>query len=209
MLADIGEHNLRALLKHFVDARAEWWAYTDGDARSGGPCAGTVAARLHPDLDSDPVAAFWADELMVARVKRVGFALEKGSKSEQARAPEIQRSLGLPPDDAHAALMKHLMTAGKRRKKQATKELEKALGAGLDIYLRDLDTLETALETITAIQTDQRIWALNRHGLLLGHALLAAYQDAKVAAGRDRFCRRRMAGLPPACEARNTRRRWR
>ena len=129
------------------------------------------------------MAAFWADELMVARVKRVGFALEKGSKSERDRAPEILLSLGLPPDDAHAALMKHLMTAGKRRKKQATRELEKALGAGLDIYLRELDTLETALETITAIQTDQRIWALNRHGLLLGHALLAAYQDAKSQQG--------------------------
>ena len=42
---------------------------------------------LHPDLDSDPVAAFWADDLMVARVKRVGFALEKGGKSERDRAP--------------------------------------------------------------------------------------------------------------------------
>ena len=135
------------------------------------------------DLDSDPVAAFWADELMVARVKRVGFALEKGGKSERDRAPEIQRSLSLAPDAAHAALMKHLMTAGKRRKKQATKELEKALGAELDTYLRDLDTLETALETITAIQTDIRIWALNRHGLLLGHALLGGYQDAKAQQG--------------------------
>ncbi|HEY9145305.1 MAG TPA: UvrD-helicase domain-containing protein, partial [Thiobacillus sp.] len=183
LLADIGEHNLRALLKHFVDARAEWWAYTDGQPDPVAYALDQLRPGLHPDLDSDPVAAFWADELMVARVKRVGFALEKGSKSELARAPEIQRSLGLPPDDAHAALMKHLMTAGKRRKKQATKELEKALGAGLDAYLRDLDTLETALEAITAIQTDQRIWTLNRHGLLLGHALLAAYQDAKAQQG--------------------------
>jgi ATP-dependent helicase/nuclease subunit A len=138
---------------------------------------------LHHDLDSDPVAAFWADELMAARVKRVGLALEKGGKSERDRAPEIQRSLDLSPDDAHAALMKHLMTAGKRRKKQATRELEKALGAELGAYLRDLDTLEAALESIAAIQADQRIWALNRHGLLLGHALLAAYQDAKAQQG--------------------------
>jgi ATP-dependent helicase/nuclease subunit A len=183
LLGDIGEHNLRALLQHFLDARAEWWAYTEQAADPVAHALDALRPGLHPDLDSDPVADFWADELMLARVKRVGFALEKGGKSEQARAPEIQHSLGLPPDEAHAALMKHLMTAGQRRKKQATKELEKALGAGLDAYLRDLDTLETELEKITAIQTDQRIWALNRHGLLLGHALLAAYQDAKAQQG--------------------------
>jgi len=79
--------------------------------------------------------------------------------------------------------MTRLMTAGQRRKKQATKELEKALGSELDVYLRDLDALETALEPLAAVQTDIRIWALNRHGLLLGHALLAGYQDAKAQQG--------------------------
>lgn len=183
LLADIGEHNLRALLRHFLDARAEWWAYTEQASDPVAHALDALRPGLHANLDSDPVADFWADDLMLARVKRVGYALEKGGKSEQARAPEILRCLGLPPGDAHAALMKYLMTAGQRRKKQATKELEKALGAGLDAYLRDLDTLETALEKIAAIQTDQRIWTLNRHGLLLGHALLAAYQDAKAQQG--------------------------
>ncbi|MDP2265622.1 MAG: UvrD-helicase domain-containing protein, partial [Thiobacillus sp.] len=183
LLTELGEHSLRALLTHFVQARAEWWAYTDGQPDPVAFALAQLRPGLAKDLDTDPVAAFWADDLMTARVKRVGFALEKGGKSEQARAPEIQRSLSLPPDDAHAALMKYLMTAGQRRKKQATKELEKALGAELDTYLRDLDTLETALETITAIQTDIRIWQLNRHGLLLGHALVQGYQDAKAQQG--------------------------
>ncbi len=183
LLTELGEHSLRALLAHFVQARAEWWAYTDGQPDPVAFALAQLRPGLVEDLDTDPVAAFWTDELMTARVKRVGFALEKGGKSEQARAPEIQRSLSLAPDDAHAALMKYLMTAGQRRKKQATKELEKALGAELDTYLRDLDTLETALETITAIQTDIRIWNLNRHGLLLGHALVQGYQDAKAQQG--------------------------
>jgi ATP-dependent helicase/nuclease subunit A len=120
---------------------------------------------------------------MVARVKRVGYALEKGSKTERERAADILLSPTLDAENAHACLMTRLMTAGTRRKKQATKELEKALGAELDTYLRDLDALETALETVTAIQTDIRIWALNRHGLRLGHALLTAYQDAKLQQG--------------------------
>ncbi|MDP2028311.1 MAG: UvrD-helicase domain-containing protein [Thiobacillus sp.] len=183
LLDDVGEHNLNALLTKFLHARAEWWAYTDGQSDPVAYALEQLRPGLHADLESDPVAAFWADDLMAARVQRVGFALEKGGKSEQDRAPEIQRSLALDPDAAHAALMKHLMTAGQRRKKQATKELEKNLGAELEPYLRDLGTLETALETITAIQIDIRIWDLNRHGLLLGHALLAAYQDAKVQQG--------------------------
>ncbi|MDO9010109.1 MAG: UvrD-helicase domain-containing protein, partial [Thiobacillus sp.] len=183
LLDDIGEHNLHALLRHFLQARAEWWAVTAGQPDPVAYALDQLRPGLHADLESDPVAAFWADELMAARVNRVGFALEKGGKSERDRAPEIQRSLALDPDAAHAALMKYLMTDGKRRKKQATKELEKALGAELDTYLRDLATLETALETITAIQTDIRIWNLNRHGLQLGHALLAAYQDAKSQQG--------------------------
>ena len=183
LLGDIGEHNLRALLAHFLQARAEWWAYTDGRSDPVAYALEQLRPGLHTDLDSDPVAAFWADDLMAARVKRVGFALENGSKTERDRAPEIQRSLSLNPDAAHAALMKYLMTSGQRRKKQATKELEKALGAELDTYLRGLDTLETALETITAIQTDIRIWQLNCHGLLLGHALVGAYQDAKAQQG--------------------------
>ena len=183
LLGAIGEHGLHAQLAHFMQARAEWWAYTDGQPNPVAYALEQLRPALHPDLDSDPVAAFWADELMLARVKRVGYALEKGSKTERERAEDILRSPVLDAESAHACLMMRLMTAGARRKKQATRELEKALGAELDAYLRDLDALETALETITAIQTDIRIWNLNRNGLLLGHALLTAYQAAKSQQG--------------------------
>jgi ATP-dependent helicase/nuclease subunit A len=183
LLDAIGEHNLHALLSHFLQARAEWWAVTDGQPDAVAYALAQLRPLLHADLDSDPVAAFWADELMLARAKRVGYALEKGSKTERERAADILQSPTLDAESAHACLMTRLMTAGARRKKQATRELEKALGAELDTYLRDLDTLETALETITAIQTDIRIWALNRHGLLLGHTLLQGYQDAKAQQG--------------------------
>lgn len=183
LLTDIGEHSLQALLKHFVQARAEWWAFTDGQADPVAHALGRLRPLLHADLESDPVAAFWADDVMVARVKRVGHALEKGSKTERERAANILLSPTLDAENAHSCLMTRLLTAGARRKKQATRELEKALGAELDTYLRDLDTLETALETVIAIQADIRIWALNRHGLLLGQALLAAYQEAKSQQG--------------------------
>ncbi len=183
LLDAIGEHGLHAQLAHFMQARAEWWAYTDGQPDPVAYALEQLRPGLHPDLDSDPVTAFWTDQAMAARVRRLGLALEKGSKTEAERARDILDASKLAPQAAHGVLMTRLMTAGARRKKQATRELEKALGAGLDAYLRDLDALETALETITAIQTDIRIWNLNRDGLLLGHALLTTYQAAKSQQG--------------------------
>ena len=120
---------------------------------------------------------------MVARVQRVGRALQRGSKTECARAIEILDCLSHAPEAAHVVLMKYVMTAGARRKKKANKELEKSLGAQLDIFLRDVDTLETALENIADHQAEIRSWHLNRYGLLLGHAFLQAYQQAKAQQG--------------------------
>jgi ATP-dependent helicase/nuclease subunit A len=183
LLNDYGAVNVEALLFHFLQRRAEWWAYTEGQAEAVGFALDKLRASLQFDQDLDPLAAFWADERMLARVKRVGQALEKGSKSERERAAPILQSLALDPADAHTALMKYLMTAGARRKTPATKELQKALGAGLDAYLNDLDQVETALEQVSSHLAEIRAWRLNCHGLLLGHALLQAYQDAKAELG--------------------------
>ena len=181
LLSDLGEHNLRALLKHFVDARAEWWAYTDDQPDPVAFALEQLRHGLHADLDTDPVAAFWADELMPARVKRVGLALEKGSEAERKTSTSIQHALATTDFERLRELI--LKKDGGRRVKKANAPTLKAMGAKADTFLRDYDALETALETITAIQTDIRIWNLNRHGLLLGHALVQGYQDAKAQQG--------------------------
>jgi len=181
LLADIGEHNLRSLLAHFLAARAEWWAFTDGQPDPVAYALEQLRPGLHADLDPDPVAAFWADDLMAARVKRAGLALEKGSDAERKTGTSILHTLAATDFERLRELI--LKKDGGRRVKKANAPTLKAMGAEADTFLRDYDTLETALETIAAIQTDQRIWQLNRHGLLLGHALLGAYQDAKAQQG--------------------------
>ncbi len=181
LLDDIGEHNLNALLKSFLLARAEWWAVTDGQPDPVAYALDQLRPGLHADLESDPVAAFWADELMLARVKRVGLGFEKGSDAEFKNSTAIQQALAATDFDGLRGLI--LKKDGGRRLKKANAPTLKAMGAEADTFLRDYDTLETAFETIAAIQTDQRIWALNRHGLRLGHALLEAYQDAKSQQG--------------------------
>ena len=183
LLNDCGQANLETLLFHFLQRRAEWWAYTEDQAEPVGFALEKLRTSLQFDPDLDPIAAFWADESLLARVRRLGQALEKGSKTERERAAPILQSLALDPADAHAALMKYLMTAGARRKTQATRDLQKALGAGLDAYLKDLDLVETALEHIGDHLAEIRAWQLNRHGLLLGHAFLQAYQEAKAELG--------------------------
>jgi ATP-dependent helicase/nuclease subunit A len=181
LLADIGEHNLRALLKRFVDARAEWWAYTDGAPDPVRQALGQLRPLLHTDLDGEPVAIFWADEPMAARAKRVGYALEKGSETERKKGVSIQKALA---DADFETLRKKILKAdGGRLASKATKGLLAALDAEADTYLRDYDALESALEAVARHQSDIRIWSLNRHGLLLGHALVAAYQDAKAQQG--------------------------
>jgi len=183
LLAHPGRHNLEKFLLNFVARRLEWWAYTQGKRDPVAFALERIRADLRFDPEIDPIGTFWADELMVARVQRVGRALQSGSKTECARAIEILDCLTAEPAAAHAMLMKCVMTAGVRRKKKNNKELEKNLGAQLDVFLRDLDTLETALENIADHQAEIRTWHLNRHGLLLGDALLQAYQEAKTQQG--------------------------
>ncbi len=181
LLADIGEHTLQALLKRFVQARAEWWAYTDGAADPVAHALGQLRPLLHADLEHDPVAAFWADDVMVARVKRVGLLLEKGSDAERKTSAAILQAV----TDSDIVCLRALILKkdGGRRVKKANAPTLAAMGTEKDAYVRDYESLEIALETITRIQTDQRIWVLNRHGLLLGHALLTAYQEAKAQQG--------------------------
>lgn len=187
LLDEPGDANLKKLLFRFLSRRAEWWAYTEGQTDPAGYALDILRKQLTYDPKADPVSAFWADELMVQRVIRVGHALEKGTETEQSRGADILRSPSLAAEAAHEVLMTKLMTAGKRRKTQATRPMQKNLGAALDDYLRDLDALETELENIAAHQTEIRIWNLNRHGLPLGHDFIQAYQTAKQRQGAIDF----------------------
>ncbi|MDP2056312.1 MAG: UvrD-helicase domain-containing protein, partial [Thiobacillus sp.] len=181
LLADLGEHSLRALLAHFVQARAEWWAYTDGQPDAVAHALAQLRPLLHADLDSDPVATFWADEVMVARTRRVGLALEKGSETERKKGVSIQQAAAATDFETLGGQI--LKKDGGRLAKKANAPTLKQMGAEADTFLRDYDALESALEVVAQHQTDIRIWQLNRHGLLLGHALLAGYQDAKAQQG--------------------------
>jgi len=181
LLDDVGEYRLRALLANFVAARAEWWAYTRDQADPVDFALTQLRAGLHADLETDPAAAFLADASMTARVRRVGQALQAGSDAERRTGTSILDALAVADFETLRGLI--LKKDGGRRAKKANAPTLKAMGAAAERFLVDYEALEAALERVAAIETDRRIWALNRHGLPLGHALLTAYQDAKAQQG--------------------------
>jgi ATP-dependent helicase/nuclease subunit A len=181
LLEDIGESNLQSLLSHFVQARAEWLAYTENRADPVAFALEQIRPGLHADLDTEPATGFWSDELMTARAHRVGLALEKGTDAERRKGLAVLQAVA--DHDIESLRKRILKSDGGRLASKATKGLLAALASDAETYVRDYETLEAALENISALQSDQRVWSLNRHGLLLGHAFLQAYQQAKSERG--------------------------
>jgi len=181
LLADIGESNLRALMGHFMDARAEWWAYTDGAADPVGFALDALVAHCAIEPDADPDARFWNDAQAQERAHRLASALEAGGKAEAERGRALTTALAV--QDIETVLRKVLTSTLERRVWKPTQAMQAALGARLDALKRDCAALEDRLFDLQAARIAQRIWRLNRDGLLLGHAYVAAYQEAKAQQG--------------------------
>lgn len=126
LLADPGEHALHALLKHFVQTRAEWWAYTDGAPDPVGHALARLRPLLDADLDSDPVAAFWADAALRTRAERVAAGLEAGSDAERKKARALREALAAGDFETLRGLI--LKKDGGRLAKKANAPTLKALG---------------------------------------------------------------------------------
>ncbi|MCA1926773.1 MAG: UvrD-helicase domain-containing protein, partial [Thiobacillus sp.] len=181
LLDEIGESNLYTLLKNFMDARAEWWAYTDGGDNPVEEALDTLRTQLGIEPDVEPEAAFWQDADAMRRLAGVASALSTGGKQEAERGEALVAALAAR--DLETVLRTVLTAKLERRVWKPTKALQAALGDRLDQYQRDTESLETRLFDVLEARTAQRIWQLNRHGLLLGHACVCAYQSAKTRRG--------------------------
>lgn len=181
LLGEMGESNLYALLRNFMDARAEWWAYTAGHDDPVAYALDTLCAQLGIEPDADPDAAFWQDADALRRTEAIASALLAGGKLEAARGEAMLAALAAR--DLDTLLKKVLTSTLERRVWKPTKALKETLAIQLDQYQRDTETLEARCFELLEARTAQRIWRLNRDGLLLGHACVAAYQDAKARQG--------------------------
>ena len=185
MLADSGEYNLHTLLRHFLDARAEWWAYTEGQPDPVAHALDALRTTLGGDPETDPDTAFWDDRASLARAEALASALEAGGKAEADRGAALRTALAAR--DLDGVLVKVLTAKLERRVWKPTKALKDVLGDGLLRLQRETEALEARLLDLLNARVNQRIWQLNRHGLVLGHALLTEYQAAKARAGQIDF----------------------
>lgn len=181
LLADIGDRNLRDLLRRFLDARAEWWAYTEGASDPVAHALAQLRPLLHPLLEEDRATALWDDAGWLARLETVAAAYMHGSAKECETAAALRAALA--QRDLEGVRRVILKSDGGRRDRKATKAVFAALGSGAASWLDDYTAVEDALVDIAAHETDRRIWDLNRHGLVLGHAYVEAYQAAKAQQG--------------------------
>ncbi len=181
LLEECGQHNLETLLFNFLQRRAEWRACTEGRPDPVAHALERLRSCLRFDPDIDPAAAFWADAMMLARVQRVGQALTQGGKDEARYGANILAALHAR--DLDGVIYNVLTGKGERRAKKPTAALQTALGAGFEAHRRDVLALEDAFIALIEHQAEISAWHLNRHGLLLGHALLEQYQQAKAGQG--------------------------
>ena len=198
LLDDIGEHNLNALLKSFLQARAEWWAVTDGQSDPVAYALDQLRPGLHADLESDPVAAFWADELMLARVKRVGWGWKRAAMPSSRTARPIQQALAATDFDGLRGLI--LKKDGGRRLKKANAPTLKAMGAeARHLSARSRHAGNCARNHHRDPDRPAHLGPQPPRPAARPRAARGV-SGCQGAAGRDRFCRCRMAGLPPAAK---------
>jgi len=181
LLADIGDANLRTLLGHFMAARAEWWAYTEGHDDPVGFALDALGAQLGLAADADPEADFWADAAALDCARAIAASLARGSASDVERGAKLDAALAAR--DLDGVLQAVLTAKLERRKAAPTQALKAALGNGLDAFRQQHTWLEDRLLAVVEARIAQRILALNRDGLRLGHAYVQAYQDAKARDG--------------------------
>ncbi len=168
LFAGYGLDSTRKLLFSFVQRRAEWWAYTQGQGNAVEAALRAVQRTLEMQPGDQPIAAFFS-EALTSRALREYAARHVREGTEQAEhAAALLRAMDSADwAAAYAALCKTALTkAGGVRK-------HPNMHAGLRQRIEAL--LEAVLE--------QDIYNLNAAGLACGAAFLAQYQESKAAQG--------------------------
>lgn len=177
-----GLANTRALLLGFVARRAEWWAYTAGQADPVAYAVGRVRAELEVDPELDVLAGLWRDMELAAGLMEYARLLGQNTATDREYAQQLVDAAQMPDSSQRfERIWPVCFTAeGKARSRKIRKAPPKELGAAGDARLVELhewicSRLDAAREQLTA----QAAWRFNRDGLRSGAALLAAYQRLK------------------------------
>ncbi len=192
LFTDWGLHSTKTVLWNFVKRRAEWRAYAKGalhvDASNDADPALTEAALAHwrrewrIDLDSDPIEEWARNPSVDASIRAVVQAVLAASGSTDAalrwaRTLEVAsaaHSAAASPALYFDAVKAACMTKENTARVQQLKWADKA---------NTLDYFQALCESIISVAdalTNLEIYAYNRDALLVGTALLEAYEKLKT-----------------------------
>jgi ATP-dependent exoDNAse (exonuclease V) beta subunit len=171
---EYGLHNTRTLLENFLNKRAEWWAYTQGQEDAVAWALEQLQEELQVDPDDDPYEPVM-DHDFALTVQAFASLLDSGS--------EAQRKIAKPLDDAlrldglaqrYQLLFDVLHTqAGEPRKLKANK------GQNAEQYAALFEGILQALHAVQDQLNERAALRMNQAGLRCGVKFIEYYQELK------------------------------
>ena len=180
LFRECGLDNTRRLLLRFLHRRADWWAYTRGEANS----VDYALARMREDMtvapDSDVAGALLADTPFASELAEYAVLLERNTQSDREYARRLADQAGDPARRLERISWVVLTEKGTPRARKPSDAQAKRLGAASEARLLELHAkLAARLEATRAQLTDQASYRFNEAALRCAVALLEAYQRAK------------------------------
>ncbi len=176
LFGECGLFNTRKLLFNFIGKRAEWWAYTQGQADALAFALDNLRADLAVDMEFDPVADWGmcgnSEEILFAFVHQLAG---DGTPTQKEKAGELERAWTDTAPVARFAQMWPLLftQAGEPRKIKATKN------QNADTFAVALNNLQASLQDVRDVRAEQKAYRLNEAVLHCGVAVLERYQALK------------------------------
>jgi len=176
LFGECGLYNTRKLLFNFLAKRAEWWAYTQGQADA----LAFALEKLHSDLDVDiefDAVAAWGG-IGASKAALFGFAgqlADNGTPTQREKAGELERTWsGSKESERFEKVWPLLFTQeGPPRKIKSTKNQDK------ETFDSALNNLQASLQAVRDTLAEQQAYRLNEAVLICGAAFLERYQVLK------------------------------
>ncbi len=177
LLAETGLSNTRKLLQNFVYRRAEWWAYTEGQADPVRYAIEHLRAQIDTDVDRDIAAHLLDDPDFTAALLDYARGLAASTPARQNKSREILAVLDaeLVPALRLEQLIDLILT--QKGEINATFVPGKTTQSQT-LYTTHLRIGEYLLSARKQLQS-QNSFRYNERGLRLGAALLQHYQAVK------------------------------
>ncbi|MBU0689400.1 MAG: UvrD-helicase domain-containing protein [Gammaproteobacteria bacterium] len=172
-----GLFNTRKLLFNFLAKRAEWWAYTQGQAEPLSIALDNLRHDLAVDMDFDPVADWGmcgnSEEAYFAFVRQL---TSNGTAAQAKKASELERAWTDSSPEVRFAVVSPLLftQADEPRSFKPTKKQD------ADAFLLTRDAMFASVQEVRDTLAEQQAYSLNEAVLHCGVAFLEHYQTLKA-----------------------------